>query len=755
MLRRPSFLPAFSLPNLRNNAVRHGPIVVITNNPAPYRIPVFDLLQDWFPGRIHVLYCTSREPNREWTLPPINHPHEVLSGFTIGVGVGYVHFNSGVVARLRSLKPAAIVTCGYQWASLCAFLFARARRIPHIAMTDGTLMSEKRLTWLHRILRSFVLSRSKGFIAASEGGRQLFAQYECPQEATVKSCLAIDRARYGAAHSVAKEFDILFVGRFSPEKNPSFVLRVAERVAPLIGRKVRVAFLGSGGLQSEILECAQQTREAVETSMLGFAQANDLPLQYGRARILAVPSLSEPWGVVINEAMASRVPVVASDVVGAVGDLLLDGVTGLVAPLNEDLWAERIQSLLLDKNLYDGIAERAYARLSNFTHRRAAAGFARGVERALAPHVALVQRRLPEYRAAVFDHMRRRLREQRMVFRLIVGTCTATEEARRDEGALRWAEKVRCRYLLGERAYWQNVGRRVKSADLVILPQENRSLYNVMLLLSKRRRQIALWGHGRNWQRQRRLFDRLITRILSLRVDWWFAYTALSAEVIRAAGVPRERITITNNSARSIIDVIECAKAVERCKGDWLKSRAKRSVLRGAMLGSLHEGKSLDTAIEVAKVLSSRSCAFELHIIGDGPGRAHAMDAALRYPFIHFHGRLAGKSLNDALLAVDFLLIPRMGGLNILDGFALGLPTVAIQNGFHSPEIAYVSNNVNGCFVGSTVDEIAQSIESLQNQPGALQDLARGSLSTASLYTSERMVSAFCQGIERCLSLRE
>ncbi|MFM8316311.1 MAG: glycosyltransferase, partial [Deltaproteobacteria bacterium] len=67
----------------------------------------------------------------------------------------------------------------------------------------------------------------------------------------------------------------------------------------------------------------------------GFQNQSHLPNYYYAADVLVVPSVKEPWGLVVNEAMASGTPVIASDCVGASYDLIEVGKTGYVFKSND------------------------------------------------------------------------------------------------------------------------------------------------------------------------------------------------------------------------------------------------------------------------------------------------------------------------------------------------------------------------------------------------------------------------------------
>ncbi len=64
----------------------------------------------------------------------------------------------------------------------------------------------------------------------------------------------------------------------------------------------------------------------------GFAQREDLAGLYALAEALVLPTHSDPWGLVVNEAMACGLPIIVSSVAGCAADLVEDGWNGYVVP---------------------------------------------------------------------------------------------------------------------------------------------------------------------------------------------------------------------------------------------------------------------------------------------------------------------------------------------------------------------------------------------------------------------------------------
>ncbi|MGH9332522.1 MAG: glycosyltransferase, partial [Vicinamibacteria bacterium] len=133
------------------------------------------------------------------------------------------------------------------------------------------------------------------------------------------------------------DFVVLFAGKLDRSKRPGDVLRALGSMNA--GARALVA--GSGPLREECIELASRLRVAAD--FRGFLNQTELPLAYAVADCLALPSQSETWGLVVNEAMACGVPCVVSEGVGCAPDLVEPGETGEIFPLGDiDALADRL-----------------------------------------------------------------------------------------------------------------------------------------------------------------------------------------------------------------------------------------------------------------------------------------------------------------------------------------------------------------------------------------------------------------------------
>jgi glycosyltransferase involved in cell wall biosynthesis len=144
------------------------------------------------------------------------------------------------------------------------------------------------------------------------------------------------RAASSARRSLHEELElhhdtkiVLFAGRITAQKDPMTFLRVAERFKD---RDVAFVLAGSGELERRLRAFAQ-TRDLRNVHFLGYRE--DLPALMAEADALLLPSVSEPFGRVMLEAMAVGCPVIATRCYGP-ETVIRDGANGFLAPIGDD-----------------------------------------------------------------------------------------------------------------------------------------------------------------------------------------------------------------------------------------------------------------------------------------------------------------------------------------------------------------------------------------------------------------------------------
>ncbi len=253
-----------------------------------------------------------------------------------------------VIKRVRSvldgLKPQAVVVSGWDaLVSLAALQWCVNIGTPAVMMSESQERDEQRTWWKEAVKRKIVGLNSAGFAGGGPQKAYLKA-LGIPEERIFTGCDAIDNDYFAKGADLARgqaaalrdkyslpEKYFLSSGRFVPKKNIAALLKAyAVYRKNGAGNPWKLVLLGDGPLKPELVKLREELGLADSVLMPGFVQYPDLPAYYGLAGAFILPSVSEQWGLVVNEAMASGLPVLVSSRCGCASDLVADGQNGFV-----------------------------------------------------------------------------------------------------------------------------------------------------------------------------------------------------------------------------------------------------------------------------------------------------------------------------------------------------------------------------------------------------------------------------------------
>jgi len=173
----------------------------------------------------------------------------------------------------------------------------------------------------------------------------------------------IDLARFEPAARPANggPVRLLSVARLHPVKgHPVLIDALAELIRG--GEDVELTLVGDGPARSALERQAQALRVADRVVFAGSVGQDQIAAHYRAANIFCLPSFGEGIPVALMEAMATRLPAVASRVMG-VPELVVDGDSGLlVAPGRADELARALRTLVRDPGLRDQLGRAGRAR---------------------------------------------------------------------------------------------------------------------------------------------------------------------------------------------------------------------------------------------------------------------------------------------------------------------------------------------------------------------------------------------------------
>lgn len=328
-------------------------VAILLPVPTPYREPLLERFAACGLYQTLVLYCRERQPTQAWRLGIPKYPALYLKNYAPRSWHGRLlvgAINPGVWRELRRFRPHAVIVYGYNTATtLLAILWSLSHRVPLLMRSDSNLLNEevkpRRLLAVKHLFLRWLTRRTSSFLAVGTPNAQYWIHYGAKAEKIFPARYAVDndyfrretdrhrpaRTQIRCGNGWRQRFLLLYVGRLAQEKGLDVLIEAVRRISttrPDVG----LLIVGDGPESKVLRELA---RDLPQVFFLGFQDWDQLPRFYAAADLFVLPSRSEPWGLVVNEAMASGLPVLATRTVGAVQDLVLEGQTGFVVPEND------------------------------------------------------------------------------------------------------------------------------------------------------------------------------------------------------------------------------------------------------------------------------------------------------------------------------------------------------------------------------------------------------------------------------------
>ena len=271
---------------------------------------------------------------------PANLPVHTLMPQSSWSEAGQLRLAYKLWLHLSDLNPEAVLVPGYyNLPAIAAALWAVLHRRTSILMTESTAEDHARGPWKETaksiLVRSLFDFAVTGGIAHQRYLRQLGFDadrigrfYDVVDNRSLQEATALLRHRSAAEFGLPQTY-FLFVGRLAEEKNVRGLLDVWLTYREL-GGAWPLVLVGDGPEAGSLRDRAQQSNFAQDVYFAGHKSSRDLPLYYAFAGCFVLPSSREPWGLVVNEAMAASLPVIVSKRCGCTEDLVHSPRNGFV-----------------------------------------------------------------------------------------------------------------------------------------------------------------------------------------------------------------------------------------------------------------------------------------------------------------------------------------------------------------------------------------------------------------------------------------
>ena len=356
-------------------------VVYWNNQPTPYVVDRLNAVADLGTIDIEAWFDRVREADRSWEL---DESHWRFAHRTLDTPDPGRLRDQVPLAALRASRPDVFVANYDRLHMIVGALLAPryARRVALRALPSFTAWSGTSRT--RELAKQLVFHAVDGAKVPGPDGAAFARRYGLPASRiwTVKQ--SIMRADYAALRDVSAEerrhrrdalglddrCAFVYVGRIWRGKGLETLIEASEQVDD---RAAQLLIVGNGTDEAHF---RARTAGLPGVRWLGFVQPAELPAIYAACDVLVFPTLGDPNGLVVEEAMASGVPVISSDAAGDITRRVPQGRAGYVVPVGDAAaLAARMSELAADPALRARLGERAAELGAEFTPERYAADF--------------------------------------------------------------------------------------------------------------------------------------------------------------------------------------------------------------------------------------------------------------------------------------------------------------------------------------------------------------------------------------------
>lgn len=382
-------------------------IAYVTSHPIQYQAPLFRLL--------------AKEPGVDLEVL-FGHDHGVKASYDPGFGrvvqfdvpllEGYSYkflanrarkpsldfagqISPSVVGELRRFDAA--IFHGYASVTNLLGLLARRRGRPAVLLRGESHLMQPRSTakmMVRTPLLRALFTRVEHFLAIGTLNKAYYQSYGIADARITVAPYSVDndyfvaRSIKASARSTERAREglpidatiFLYCAKLIDKKRPLDAIRGLARARS--AGPCHLVFIGDGPLRDACEQEAGKLGVADAVTFLGFRNQGELPRLYSLCDVLLLPSRDEPWGLVVNEAMASGLTVLASNRVGSTPDLVTDPETTFDPGDVETLGAQMAR-LAGDPAALETLKRSSTARIRQWSYRETVAGFVAGAHAAV------------------------------------------------------------------------------------------------------------------------------------------------------------------------------------------------------------------------------------------------------------------------------------------------------------------------------------------------------------------------------------
>jgi glycosyltransferase involved in cell wall biosynthesis len=279
------------------------------------------------------LYEASRSVMQSDDTIRYEYPYEVLFDRSLD-NVAFGERRKALFAAFRKYRPTVLNITGYfDWAQVLLMFYARIKGVKVVISSESSSMDHNRSA-IKESIKKFIVNQANAFFCFGKSPADYLESLGVkPSDIAVRNAAVIDEEFVKTQYDLAKvkiASDTLvrrfiYVGRLAPEKNLELMLRAFSKFR---NESWELLLVGDGPSRTSLEKLAEELDINAKIHFAGGFPWYQIPEWLAKSDVLILPSKSEPWGLVVNEAMVCGMPVIVSKTCGCAEDLVRNRVNG-------------------------------------------------------------------------------------------------------------------------------------------------------------------------------------------------------------------------------------------------------------------------------------------------------------------------------------------------------------------------------------------------------------------------------------------
>ncbi|EKN66451.1 glycosyl transferase, group 1 [Neobacillus bataviensis LMG 21833] len=349
-------------------------IAVLTNIIPPYRLPLFNGVGEKV--KLDILICTKNEKNRSWDIPRTSN-FKVKKLFGISVTLKnnlndyrFIYLKFSILFYLLFKRPDQLIIGDASFTSYFAALCCKILGVKYIWWNETLPFTPINKGKVDK-LRKFSIKNANHHFVSGTLAKEFILNYGVSKNNITVIPDAVDNEMYfnfsqkfqpykeeikDSMGILKDDFVLIYVGQFIDRKNINLMLEAYKELYSH-DKTIKFIMVGGGELTSNIFSFKEKYN-LDGLIIKDFMPSEELARLYVVSDLLLLVSESEPWGMVVNEAMCFGIPVLLSRYVGAGADLVNKNTGEILYDINKEVLSKTIldmkkrtfnEKIILDK----------------------------------------------------------------------------------------------------------------------------------------------------------------------------------------------------------------------------------------------------------------------------------------------------------------------------------------------------------------------------------------------------------------------